>query len=133
MPHISKRKIHSSIKVDANSRLFSLLIEEGSYLRKKVFSELFTYTERIMLLKRIALLLLISKGHSIYAISELLGMSTSTVKRFYHSTQIGKYKETLRWLKKIHLKNKILRQIVKLVAIPFEARRESLGKVFREL
>lgn len=97
MPHISKRKI--------DKKNFERLIEE--FIRslersfkqnktKKVLFEFLTYTERTMLAKRLAVIAMLSKGVSTYAIADVLKMSPSTIDRMFLKYNKGKYKELIK-------------------------------------
>jgi len=53
--------------------------------------ELLTNTEKIMLAKRLALIVMLGKGHSFEQISETLKISPSTIARFSLAAESGKY------------------------------------------
>lgn len=92
MPHISKRKLNKLYFNKLVSELIKSL--EKSFKKgktKPVFYEFFTYTERAMLAKRLAVIAMLSRGVSNYAISEVLNMSPSTVDRMSLKYERGKY------------------------------------------
>src|SRR3989344_399934 len=92
MPHISRRKLS---KEHFNKLLVELLKSlERSFKKgetKPVFYEFFTYTERAMFAKRLAVIAMLDRGVSSYAISEVLRMSPSTVDRMALKHERGKY------------------------------------------
>ena len=92
MPHISKRKLS---KGHFNKLVLELLKSlERSFKKgetKPVFYEFFTYTERAMFAKRLAVIAMLSKRVSSYAIAETLHMSPSTIDRMSLKYERGKY------------------------------------------
>src|SRR3989344_6918774 len=92
MPHISKRKLS---KTHFNKLVLELIKSmERSFKKgetKPVFYEFFTYTERAMLAKRLAVIAMLSRKVSTYAIAEVLLMSPSTVDRMSLKCERGKY------------------------------------------
>jgi len=92
MPHISKRKLG---KKHFNKLVLELIRSlERSFKKgktKSVFYEFFTYTERAMLAKRLAVIAMLSRKVSTYAIAEVLLMSPSTVDRMSFKYERGKY------------------------------------------
>lgn len=98
MPHISKRKLS---KEHFNKLVLELIKSlERSFKKgetKLVFYELFTYTERAMLAKRLAVIAMLAKGVSSYAIAEVLLMSPSTVDRMSLKYERGKYEGIIKY------------------------------------
>src|SRR3989344_2550169 len=92
MPHISKRKLN---KEHFNKLVLELTKSlERSFKKgetKSVFYEFFTYTERAMLAKRLAVIAMLSQNVSSYTISEVLHMSPSTIDRMSLKYERGKY------------------------------------------
>ena len=94
MPHISRKKLSQKTIRDLERYISSIIRDAGSQTRVRIFNELLTKTEKIMLAKRIGTLFLLKKGLSTYKISQLLGISPSTAERFEISVQNGRYKHT---------------------------------------
>ena len=98
MPHISKRKLN---KEYFNKLILELIRAlERSFKKsqtKPVFYELFTYTERAMLAKRLTVIAMLSKGISSYAIADVLNMSPSTVDRMSLKYERGKYEAIIHY------------------------------------
>ncbi len=84
MPHISKKRLEQEIFLAMYERFYKTIVslknrnESGKFMR-----ELLTPTERIMLVKRLALVYMIYKGHSDYEIWNVLKISPSTVARYH--------------------------------------------------
>lgn len=120
MPHVSKQKISEETRRKLDEYILFFLEETGSKERLMIFRELFTKTERLMIGKRLALLLLANKKAPTHAISKTLGMSPSTVARFEDRLDRGMYKRTARWLMQDRIRNAIVRMFDRLLMIPFE-------------
>lgn len=83
MPHISKKYLDRKVFLAMYERFYDTLVS----LRNKsesvrLTNELLTPTERVMIAKRLAILYLIHKGHSIYEVEQTLKVSPSTVARY---------------------------------------------------
>ncbi len=94
MPHVSKNKIGKKLMSKIKSDLVKVIVK--SYKGKTIVEELFTETEYIMLAKRLAVIILITKGLSKYRISKNLKVSISTVLRLQKDIDLGKYKSIKR-------------------------------------
>ncbi|MEK7175905.1 MAG: helix-turn-helix domain-containing protein [Patescibacteria group bacterium] len=98
MPHLSKRKIHKKYFDKLISELLRSL--ERSFKNgktKSVFYEFFTYTERAMFAKRLAVIAMLSQNISTYTIAETLCMSPSTVDKMSLRFERGKYNEIIKY------------------------------------
>jgi len=92
MTHISKRKLGDK----DFEKLYIELIHsfERSFKNnrtKNVFEEFLTPTEKVMLVKRFAVIAMLSKEISIHTIAESLNMSPATVDRMSLKYEMGKY------------------------------------------
>lgn len=87
MTHVSKvhleRKTLERIRKNLLNILFS---KQGG---KRILDVLLTPTERIMLAKRLALIVMIERGYSYYEIWKTLKVSTSTIKRMHARLEAG--------------------------------------------
>jgi len=103
MPHISGEKLEQKLFAD----LFGQLIVLQTGLNKKeaesFFSTLVTDTEKIMLTKRCAVILMLSQGHSPYRIWNTLKLSPSTVARLNAQYEEGDYDDLVKIFKKKHI------------------------------
>jgi len=98
MPHLSKKKLTKT----HFERLIREMIRslERSFKQDKtkpVMFEFFTYTERAMFAKRLAVIAMLSKGVAPFTISEVLHMSPSTVNRMANKVEFGKYDMTIKY------------------------------------
>lgn len=93
MPHISSEKLDEDIIHKIFSQLVRTL-EKASDKRatKYLASELFTHTERIMLAKRLAAILLVDKGVPQHVVADQLHMSISTISKIALKIEMGKYR-----------------------------------------
>lgn len=83
MVNLSKVPINEEVRKKIREQFLQLL----SSVRTKresaeIFDELFTEAERVMFAKRLAIIAMIARGHSIYEVSHSLKVSTSTASYF---------------------------------------------------
>ena len=131
MPHISKHALAEKVIKELERHIVTVISDTGSKTRNKIFSEILTKTERLMLAKRLAMIYLIQKGTATHTISEMLKVSPSTVARFENRLGKNHFTHTALWVKNHTDMNKMLRLIFDLVTIPFEARKKSLKQFGR--
>lgn len=91
MSHISKKKVGEKVLQRVHDSLLSVLAAEKPAVRKKMLREILTDTELTMLAKRFAAIHMLAKGKSYYGVAKLLGMSTSTLRRFQLELEQNKY------------------------------------------
>jgi Trp operon repressor len=101
MPHVSKIKIDPKFSEKLFKKLISILgkAQAKNYL-PIVISELFTKTEKIMLAKRLAIILLLSDNIPQHKITDVLKVSPTTVAKISLQIKIGKHKTILAISKK---------------------------------
>lgn len=103
---ISKRVLPNEIYTKFYSLLFNLL---GKRKTKQEFfdviSNIFSYKEQIMIIKRIAILYMLTKNISVIEISKILKVSKSTGSKYLKFYEENK--ELVVQLKKISKRNKI--------------------------
>lgn len=110
----------------------SIIRDSGTKTRMQIFDELLTQTEKIMLAKRIGVLFLLKKGVSPYAISNILGVSSSTTERFNLAMRAKKYKHTIDWVWKNSDEGAFDKFMDSLVALAFTGRTKSFKKFIDE-
>lgn len=132
MPHVSKHALDTETRRSIDERIVLFLIETKIGARKKIFREILTTTERVMLAKRLTLIFLITHDVPTYAICRLLKISSSTVRRFENALAKGAYAETASWMTPKNTAAKLLSILSDLAAIPFEAKRKSLRQLIDE-
>lgn len=91
MSHISKKKVSEKVLQKVHDSLLAVLTAEKAVARKRILRELLTDTELTMLAKRFAAINMLAEGKSYYAVAKLLGMSTSTLRRFQLELDQNKY------------------------------------------
>ncbi len=132
MPHISKHAVAEKVVREIEDRIIAVLSDTGSKTRTKIFKEILTKTERLMIAKRLAMIYLAQKGTATHTISETLKVSPSTVARFENRLEQNHFKHTASWVKSHAPMNKVLKLIFDLAVIPFEAQKKSLGQMLDE-
>lgn len=125
MPHISKSILTQEVHKMLDEQLVSFLGETSIKDRQRIFKELFTRTERMMIGKRLALLMLLMQDASTLDISEKLKMSSSTVARFELRVSRGRFKYTTVWLNQEKIRNAFVKIFGHLLDIGFKPKRLS--------
>ena len=100
MPHISKKFLQKDNFSKIQKQLYKVtndLVRSGE--SKLFFDEILTKTEKIMLSKRLAMIIMLNEGESPYAIENMLKVSPSTVYRISLSYEKGKYSGVLKEVK----------------------------------
>ena len=92
MPHVSKKKLDKKTLGKIFGKLIAILARADSEKKLAlILDELLTETEKIMLAKRLAAILMLSGNTPQHRISEALNISPSTITRFSLHIEIGKY------------------------------------------
>lgn len=133
MPHLSKKEVGVKTKSDLEQKLFSILLNTTSLERQRLFRELYTPTERMMFAKRIGMIALIERGVGTRTIARLLGVSTSTIRRFEISIEQGAFKNMRLRIKHIASQNWLIKFLGDIGAIPFGSRPKSLVRLLDEM
>ena len=117
MSHVSKRKLEKEVSKRLWSQLLETFKDAGKRdATKTIIKELFTYTEKTMFAKRLAIILLLDKGIPQHVIAEQLNVSPSTIAKMSLDIENGKYKEILKISGKIGILD-ILEKII-LMGMP---------------
>jgi|SRR3989344_5965336 len=103
MPHISKKRVKNKIFIEIYDQLAEIIAKVNATQSKFLMKELFTYTERIMIAKRLALIVMLAKGNSGYRAVRLLKISPSTASKMSIRVQNGEFVNIVKLLR---LKNK---------------------------
>jgi hypothetical protein len=90
MPHISKKKLPRALEKAVLSQLFSF--SSDGRLKRNALSDLLTETERLMLAKRLAAVVLFLEDASIYRVRRVLSISPSTAVRLRQYLDGGEYR-----------------------------------------
>jgi len=132
MPHVSRHKIEKDVKNELEERVLSFLNNTGAKTRRKIFQEILTPTERVMLAKRLTLVFLLDTQVPIEGISKSLKVSTSTIFRFDQLRHRGYLKTTVAWLRTEKLQRGFFGFLDKIISVPFEVRRKSAGQIIND-
>lgn len=93
MPHVSKETLDEKVLQDLFNQLFKSIQKASDIRALKYFAnEFFTRTEKIMLGKRLAIILLIDRGVPQHVISEQLHVSLSTTAKISAKIDQNKYR-----------------------------------------
>lgn len=91
MTNVSKKKLEPRTQ-DQLFKQFTLLFSSAdSSSTSKMFDSLFTESEKIMFVKRVAIVLLIAEEYSTYAIAKTLNVSDKTVRDILKQAKAGRY------------------------------------------
>ncbi len=113
MPHISKKLLEKDKFFHIHKQLYKVvndLVRSGK--TKTLFDDLLTKTEKIMLSKRLAVIVMLDNKESIYAIENILKVSSSTVGRMSYAYERGMYRDLL---KEIRTQNSFWNQLKKII------------------
>jgi len=114
MPHISKKRVKNKIFIKIYNQLAEVIAKVDVVQSKLLMKELLTYTERIMIAKRLALILMLLQGQSIYRAVKLLKISSSTASKMELRIENGEF-ANLSNLLKLKSKRRILRNIINAI------------------
>lgn len=93
MVNISKKKVKKEIFDKISNRFIKYVIDlNGVKKTEQFFSELLSEKERIMLIKRFAIILLLDRGYSFSVIKKSLKVSSSTVTKLQKKRKAGDFK-----------------------------------------
>lgn len=97
MPHISKIKMAKSISDTISNEFIKILTKANKESElSQIIKEMLTKTEKIMLAKRIAIILLLDKNIPQHQIVDLLKVSYTTVAKISLEIEKGQYKNIIK-------------------------------------
>ncbi len=91
MTNISKNILDSKTESKLRKQFSKFFSDQIPSELENLFSDLLTQSEQIMLIKRLAVIVLLIEGQSIYSIPKTLQMSVSTVRDIKSKYKLGKY------------------------------------------
>jgi uncharacterized protein YerC len=101
MTHVSRKKIKKEIANElADQFLTFLSLARTKQDARTLARELFSQTERVMLAKRLAVVILLVRGYSFTQIEESLGVTRQTIVRLWKGTKMGGYEKIMRYARK---------------------------------
>ncbi len=95
MTHISKHNLDSKIQSQLFDQFTTMFVVTEEKQLGKILNALFTDSEKIMFIKRLAIILLLREEYSTYAIAKILRVSDSTVREMRTRYTNGKYDSLL--------------------------------------
>lgn len=112
MPHVSSKRV----KKNVFNRMTNEFVNTVSGLKtqreiKTFLNELLTPTERIMLAKRLAVIMMLKKGYPFHIIEKTLKISSSTSMRFWKLTKIREFSIIMKNIQKEKAKKKFWNEI----------------------
>ena len=105
MTNVSKQPLNKKLQKQLFDQFVQLLALTSQGEANGLYYELFTPSERIMFVKRIAVIAMLSRGHSPYRIAATLHMSDTTVSKLlerYERNQFHTIEKLLRQKKFDH-------------------------------
>tara|TARA_B100001989_G_C24528031_1_gene459847 strand:- start:242 stop:646 length:405 start_codon:yes stop_codon:yes gene_type:complete len=100
MTRVSNQKLDKLVAKEIWNQLGETIGRLSASKADPFLESILTPTEQIMLAKRLAIIVLIDEGHTDYAISKTLRVSSSTVARLRETYNFGSYRPVLSGLKK---------------------------------
>lgn len=98
MTHVSKKRIKKTVATELADQFLTFLAAARTKSDARVFAnELFSQTERVMLAKRLALVVLLVRGYSFMQIEEALGVTPQTISRIWQDIKDGRYRKIARY------------------------------------
>ena len=101
MTHISRKKIKKEIADELSDQFLTFLSLTRTKQDARILArELLSQTERVMLAKRLAVVILLLRGYTFEQIEESLGVTRQTVVRLWRETKNGRYEKIMRYARK---------------------------------
>ena len=100
MTNISKKRLSDQQLEKLFSQLSVLVAKSSTANAKLILSDLLGYEEKVMLAKRLAAVLLLHRGTSLYQTAQLLKISTATATKIHRQIEVGEYEHIVNVFKK---------------------------------
>lgn len=98
MSHVSRKRLKKEFATElADQFLTFLSLAQTKKEARILANELLSQTERVMLAKRLAVVVLLVRGYSFTQIEEALGVTRQTVVRIWKDMKTGKYDKIVRY------------------------------------
>ena len=91
MTNTSKHKLQATKQKELFVQFANLFANVNQNESSVLFETLFTDAEKVMFIKRLAIILMLSKNHSTYAIAKTLYVSDSTVREIKKKYVLGMF------------------------------------------
>ena len=112
MPHLSEADLDAATHKRITRQLSGMLADKNAYVLSLLLHDLLTKTERLMLAKRLAAIVLLERGEQPYHIHQALKLSQSTILRLGNTLDRGGYQEITKALRQ---KSTLLDDIEKIL------------------
>lgn len=100
MPHVSRKKIKKDVAAELADQFLTFLSLARTKGEARILAnELLSQTERVMLAKRLASVVLLIRGYSFSQIEDALGVTRQTVIRIWKDVKTGKYEKIIRYVR----------------------------------
>lgn len=100
MTNVSKHKLPSKVQKQLFTQFTNLFVAAEQKKLALVFDALFTDAEKIMFIKRIAIILMLKQNLSVYAIARSLKVTEETVRSHRERYESGEYDAIVKVIKK---------------------------------
>ena len=100
MTNISKKLLKSKQLDQLFTQLSQLVANSNAKTAHLMLTDLLGYEERVMLAKRLAAIVMLSRGNTQYKTAQVLKISTSTTAKIQTGIKLGRYKHLTGELKK---------------------------------
>lgn len=118
MPHVSRKKLKKKVFIKIGEQLSNTIAKANSVRELKwIFKELITPTERVMLAKRLAIILMLERGYSIDIIQKTLKVTPQTIIRFWKMTKHSLYKPIIKEISDNKAKGDFWQELEKLILL----------------
>ncbi|MBI4059544.1 hypothetical protein HY406_00595 [Candidatus Giovannonibacteria bacterium] len=115
MPHLSSKRVKKDVFEQMTNEFINAVAELKSKEEIKGFlRELLTPTERVMLAKRLAIILMLKKGYSFKIVEKTLKISSSTSLRFWGSLKTRPFIFLLKDVKRREARKKFWEELERL-------------------
>ena len=118
MPHVSRKKLKKKVFIKIGEQLADTIVKANSARELRwIFKELITPTERVMLAKRLAIMLMLERGYSFNIIQKTLKVTPQTIVRFWKITKQGSHKPVIKEISFSKAKKDFWRELEKLILL----------------
>lgn len=125
MTHVSKKILDAEIEEKLLIQFSKFFSEQEGYILRNLFSELLSPVERIMLVKRLAIIIMLHQKKTTSAIAQTLMVSDSTVRDSKIKMALGHYEHVIKRYENKKFNNK---EFIKLLETILSAGLPSFGK-----
>ena len=101
MTHVSQKKIKKEVATELADQFITFLATARTKKDARVLArELLSQTERVMLAKRLAIVVLLVRGYSFTQIQDVLGVTRQTIVRIWTRVKHGEYAKIVRYARR---------------------------------